>query len=140
MRMSRDSPILVSKMIKSSRRLMSMSTTERSLPRVTSAIVSGDSVMQNADRRDEASRRIHNAIYFKMEIARVIDKTRCLVIRGNSDYCDSHKNGVWYKTTYFHNSTFECKRNRSCGCTAKHVMVSHRYLVCCYNIITIFYC
>ena len=30
-----------------------------------------------------------------MEAAGVIDETRCLVIRGISDYSDSHKTGLW---------------------------------------------
>ena len=58
-------------------------------------IASGDSVMQNAERRDAVSRKFHNAICFEMEAAGVIDETRCLVIRGISDYCDSHKSGLW---------------------------------------------
>ena len=58
-------------------------------------IASGDSVMQNAERRDAVSRNFHNAICFEMEAAGVIDETRCLVIRGISDYCDSHKSGLW---------------------------------------------
>ena len=58
-------------------------------------IASGDSVMQNAERRDVVSRQFHNAICFEMEAAGVIDQTHCLVIRGISDYSDSHKNGFW---------------------------------------------
>lgn len=58
-------------------------------------IASGDSVVQNAERRDEVSRRFHNALCFEMEAAGVIDETQCLVIRGISDYSDSHKNGIW---------------------------------------------
>ena len=58
-------------------------------------IASGDSVMQNAERRDAVSRKFHNAICFEMEAAGVIDETRCLIIRGISDYCDSHKSGLW---------------------------------------------
>ena len=58
-------------------------------------IASGDSVMQNAERRDLISRMFHNAICFEMEAAGVIDEIRCLVVRGISAYSDSDKNSLW---------------------------------------------
>lgn len=60
-------------------------------------IVSGDSVMQNAQQRDKISSRSHNALCFEMEAAGVMDDKRCLVVRGIADYADSHKTGMWQK-------------------------------------------
>lgn len=58
-------------------------------------ILSGDSVIKNAQRRNEISKIFHDALCFEMEAAGVMDDKRCLVIRGISDYADSHKNGSW---------------------------------------------
>lgn len=58
-------------------------------------ILSGNSVIKNTPRRDELSRRFPNARCFEMEAAGVMDQTHCLVIRGISDYADSHKNQLW---------------------------------------------
>ena len=58
-------------------------------------IVSGDTVMNNPQRRDEISRIYHDALCFEMEAAGVMDDKRCLVIRGIANYADSHKNGSW---------------------------------------------
>ena len=44
---------------------------------------------------DVVNQRFHNAICFEMEAAGVTDETRCPVIRGISDYSDSHKDGAW---------------------------------------------
>lgn len=58
-------------------------------------ILSGDEVMQDPDRRDSLSQRYPGAICFEMEAFGVMEDTQCLVIKGISDYCDSHKNGSW---------------------------------------------
>lgn len=58
-------------------------------------ILSGSSVMQNAEERDQLSKAFHNAICFEMEAAGVMDETHCLVIRGISDYADGHKTYDW---------------------------------------------
>lgn len=58
-------------------------------------ILSGDSVMLNARRRDEISQMFYDPICFEMEAAGVIDDTHCLVIRGIADYADCHKNHIW---------------------------------------------
>ena len=58
-------------------------------------ILSGDSVMKSAKRRDEVSKIYHDALCFEMEAAGVMDDKRCLIIRGITDYADSHKNGSW---------------------------------------------
>ncbi|KAL3451992.1 nucleoside phosphorylase domain-containing protein [Aspergillus insuetus] len=57
-------------------------------------IASGDQVMKNAFVRDLMAQE-HGIVCFKMEAAGVMAKLPCLVIRGVSDYCDSHKNDMW---------------------------------------------
>lgn len=59
-------------------------------------IASGDSVIQDAEKRDELSERFDHAICFEMEAAGVMDLTHCLVIRGISDYADTHKHYIWH--------------------------------------------
>ena len=58
-------------------------------------ILSGEAVMKDPVQRDKLSRKYHNATCFEMEAAGVMEDTRCLVIKGLSDYCDSHKNESW---------------------------------------------
>ncbi|KAL6717826.1 hypothetical protein ACLMJK_003911 [Lecanora helva] len=58
-------------------------------------IASGNTVMQDAKQRDRISKRFYNAICFEMEAAGTMDETHCLVIRGISDYADTHKNSRW---------------------------------------------
>ncbi|KAL3495269.1 nucleoside phosphorylase domain-containing protein [Aspergillus germanicus] len=57
-------------------------------------IASGDQVMKSALVRDLLAQE-HGIVCFEMEAAGVMAKLPCLVIRGVSDYCDSHKNDVW---------------------------------------------
>jgi len=74
-------------------------------------IASGNSVMKNAAQRDELAKK-ESVICFEMEAAGLMDNllvlflsklqwkiliscSPCLVIRGISDYCDSHKNWQW---------------------------------------------
>jgi len=59
-------------------------------------ILSGDTVMKNADRRDSVGAEFPAALCFEMEAAGVMDAFPCLVIRGVSDYSDSHKNNEWH--------------------------------------------
>ena len=58
-------------------------------------ILSGDSAMRNALRRDTLSREHNHAKCFDMEAAGASDDTHCLVIRGICDYADSHSNSKW---------------------------------------------
>lgn len=44
--------------------------------------------------RDSLADR-HNVLCFEMEAAGALDDFPCMVIRGISDYCDSHKNDEW---------------------------------------------
>lgn len=54
-------------------------------------ILSGNRINQHAEERDKLSQMYHGAICIEMEAAGVIDYTHCLVIRGISDYADSHR-------------------------------------------------
>jgi nucleoside phosphorylase len=58
-------------------------------------IATGNSVIQDGELRDEISARCDGALCVEMEAAGVDVNRRCLVIRGISDYADSHKNDVW---------------------------------------------
>ena len=60
-------------------------------------IVSGDCVIQDGEERDRLSKAFKNAICFETEAAGVMNETHCLVIRGISDYADSHKSYLWHK-------------------------------------------
>ncbi|PWY75658.1 Pfs, NACHT and ankyrin domain protein [Aspergillus eucalypticola CBS 122712] len=57
-------------------------------------IASGDIVVKNAALRDEI-RDKHGAICLEMEAAGLMNNFPCVVIRGISDYADSHKNDRW---------------------------------------------
>lgn len=58
-------------------------------------IATGSSVIQDGELRDQISTRCDGALCVEMEAAGVDVNRRCLVIRGISDYADSHKNDVW---------------------------------------------
>lgn len=57
-------------------------------------VASGDQVMRWATRRDELWGEL-NMDCFEMEAAGLMDDFPCLVIRGISNYADSHKNDAW---------------------------------------------
>ncbi|KAE8138960.1 hypothetical protein BDV38DRAFT_281520 [Aspergillus pseudotamarii] len=56
-------------------------------------IASGNQVIKDAQKRDRIASR-HDVLCFEMEAAG-LDGVPCLVIRGISDYADSHKNDRW---------------------------------------------
>ncbi|KAI0438485.1 nucleoside phosphorylase domain-containing protein [Xylaria telfairii] len=59
-------------------------------------IASGDRVMRSAAKRDEQVRNLRDDILcFEMEAAGLATESSYLVIRGISDYADSHKNDAW---------------------------------------------
>ncbi|KAL2795323.1 nucleoside phosphorylase domain-containing protein [Aspergillus keveii] len=58
-------------------------------------IASGELVIKDAKKRDELAAQ-HGVLCFETEAAGVLADTPCLVIRGISDYCDSHKNDQWH--------------------------------------------
>lgn len=57
-------------------------------------IASGNAVIKHAPTR-ELIREEHQAICLEMEAAGLMNNFPCLVIRGISDYADSHKNDQW---------------------------------------------
>lgn len=57
-------------------------------------IASGELVIKNASRRDRLAKR-YRILCFEMEAAGALADFPCMVIRGISDYCDSHKNNSW---------------------------------------------
>ncbi|KAL2824396.1 nucleoside phosphorylase domain-containing protein [Aspergillus cavernicola] len=57
-------------------------------------IASGNQVMKDARTRDFIAQEL-NILCFEMEAAGLMDQLPCLVIRGISDYSDSHKNEQW---------------------------------------------
>ncbi|KUM64737.1 hypothetical protein ACN42_g2345 [Penicillium freii] len=58
-------------------------------------IASGELVIKDAKKRDDLAEE-HGVLCFEMEAAGVLADFPCMVIRGISDYCDSHKNDVWH--------------------------------------------
>ncbi|KAF3942014.1 hypothetical protein ABW19_dt0208144 [Dactylella cylindrospora] len=58
-------------------------------------IASGNQVMKHGSTRDIVSKRFGGVLCFEMEAAGLMNDFPCVVIRGISDYADSHKNDVW---------------------------------------------
>jgi nucleoside phosphorylase len=58
-------------------------------------IASGELVIKSAALRDRLAGQ-HGLLCFEMEAAGALADFPCLVIRGISDYCDSHKNDQWH--------------------------------------------
>ncbi|EUC39981.1 hypothetical protein COCMIDRAFT_109969 [Bipolaris oryzae ATCC 44560] len=58
-------------------------------------IASGNQVMKSAAERDKISQKLGGVLCFEMEAAGLMNSFPCLVIRGISDYADSHKNDQW---------------------------------------------
>ncbi|KAL2844259.1 hypothetical protein BJX68DRAFT_277842 [Aspergillus pseudodeflectus] len=57
-------------------------------------IASGNQVMKDAITRDRLKHDL-DILCFEMEAAGLVNDFPCLVIRGISDYADSHKNDMW---------------------------------------------
>lgn len=57
-------------------------------------IASGDAVVRDGTLRDSLRDRF-GILCIEMEAAGLMDDFPCLVIRGISDYADSHKNKLW---------------------------------------------
>lgn len=60
-------------------------------------IASGNRVMKDAAERDAISQALGGVLCFEMEAAGLMNNFPCLVIRGISDYSDSHKNDGWQR-------------------------------------------
>ncbi|KAL1598069.1 hypothetical protein SLS59_007079 [Nothophoma quercina] len=58
-------------------------------------IASGNQVMKDAAERDRVSAELGGVLCFEMEAAGLMNSFPCLVIRGVSDYADTHKNYQW---------------------------------------------
>ncbi|KAH8660559.1 nucleoside phosphorylase domain-containing protein [Xylariales sp. PMI_506] len=58
-------------------------------------IASGDRVIKSATKRDSIVQGLGDILCFEMEAAGLMTEFPCLVIRGISDYSDSHKNDAW---------------------------------------------
>ncbi|KAI9148087.1 Kinesin light chain 4 [Paramyrothecium foliicola] len=58
-------------------------------------IATGHAVIKDAERRDQIREQCDGAICVEMEAAGVDASRSCLVIRGISDYADSHKSDAW---------------------------------------------
>ncbi|KAI8635489.1 ankyrin repeat protein [Xylariaceae sp. FL1651] len=58
-------------------------------------IASGELVLKNATLRDQLGKE-YGILCFEMEAAGALADFHCIVIRGISDYCDSHKNDQWH--------------------------------------------
>jgi nucleoside phosphorylase len=58
-------------------------------------IATGSAVVQDGERRDQIREICNGALCIEMEAAGVDASRQCLVIRGISDYCDSHKGDAW---------------------------------------------
>lgn len=60
-------------------------------------IACGEAVIKTGTHRDEVVSAIEGgALCFEMEAGGALNDLDCLVIRGMSDYCDSHKNDEWH--------------------------------------------
>jgi nucleoside phosphorylase len=58
-------------------------------------IASGNQVIKDAAKRDRISAELGGVLCFEMEAAGLMNNFPCLVIRGISDYADTHKNYKW---------------------------------------------
>ncbi|KAI1847679.1 hypothetical protein JX265_013939 [Neoarthrinium moseri] len=83
-------------------------------------VASGELVVKDAMLRDTLASE-HGVLCFETEAAGALADFPCLVIRGISDYCDSHKNDVWHgyaaataaayaRQLFFHMPVDEVKR------------------------------
>ncbi|EXA32212.1 hypothetical protein FOVG_16583 [Fusarium oxysporum f. sp. pisi HDV247] len=59
-------------------------------------IASGDRVVKSATKRHLAAQAVGDILCFEMEAAGIATEFSCVVIRGISDYADSHKNDGWH--------------------------------------------
>jgi nucleoside phosphorylase len=96
-------------------------------------IASGELVIKNGVLRDQLAKE-YGVLCFEMEAAGALADFPCIVIRGISDYCDSHKNDQWHgyaaaaaaayaRQLFFHMPIDEVKRLVSS--LDNHYMLSH---------------
>lgn len=58
-------------------------------------IASGELLVKDAALRDQLAKE-YGLLCFEKEAAGALADFPCIVIRGISDYCDSHKNDQWH--------------------------------------------
>ncbi|TLD24785.1 hypothetical protein PspLS_06280 [Pyricularia sp. CBS 133598] len=58
-------------------------------------IALGDSVMRSATKRNQKVHDVGDILCFEMEAAGLMTEYSCIIIRGISDYADSHKKDGW---------------------------------------------
>jgi nucleoside phosphorylase len=58
-------------------------------------IASGELMIKNGNLRDQLASE-YGVLCFEMEAAGALADFPCIVVRGISDYCDSHKNDQWH--------------------------------------------
>jgi nucleoside phosphorylase len=58
-------------------------------------VASGNQVMKDAAERDRVSAELGGVLCFEMEAAGLMNSFPCIIIRGISDYADTHKNYKW---------------------------------------------
>ncbi|GIJ87104.1 hypothetical protein Asppvi_006007 [Aspergillus pseudoviridinutans] len=69
---------------------------EADLPEIHYGLIaSGDRVIRSAIRKRAISQDIGNILCFEMEAAGLMSEFPGIIIRGISDYADSHKNDIW---------------------------------------------
>lgn len=75
--------------------LVSRETRNTDVPKIHHGLIgSANTVMKDAVKRDYM-RQSQKILCFEMEAAYLMDNLPCTVIRGISDYADSHKNDRW---------------------------------------------
>jgi nucleoside phosphorylase len=60
-------------------------------------IASGNNVIKDGVMRDTVSNALGGVLCFDMEATGIMSSLPCLVVRGISDYTDSHRNGTWQR-------------------------------------------
>jgi hypothetical protein len=97
-------------------------------------IASGELVLKDGLLRDILANQ-HGILCFEMEAAGALNDCPCLVIRGISDYCDSHKNNMWHgfaaaaaasyaRQLFFHMPLYQVKDEPSiAGMTLYHYVL-----------------
>jgi len=59
-------------------------------------IASGNQLMKHGKTREKLRKEL-DVLCFEMEAAGLMNIFHCIVIRGISDYSDSHKNDIWHQ-------------------------------------------
>lgn len=58
-------------------------------------VASGNQVIKSAEQRDKLYRQFNDTICIETEAAGITNDFPCIIIRGISDYADSHTNVAW---------------------------------------------